>query len=86
MANSKACQSCQKYWPLEKGLRKGTKQLSRGYCLAKTVFPKSRVGSKVYPPRARIEDTENDMIKASIVRGQDIVAHCKDYTPGRKVA
>lgn len=86
MPNDKECQTCMKYWPLEKGLPKGTKQLTRGYCLAKTIFPKNRVGDRVYPPRARIEDTPNDMIKAKIVRAKEIVPSCRDYVPGRKVA
>jgi hypothetical protein len=86
MAHDRECKTCKKYWPLEKGLKNGTKQLSRGYCLARTIFPKGRVGERVYPPRARIEETENDMVKSVIVREGEIVAYCKDYMAGRKVA
>jgi len=86
MPDTKECKTCKKYWPLERGLQEGTKKLSRGYCLARTIFPKGRVGEHVYPPRARIEETKNDMIKAVIVRGKDVIPSCRDYTPGRKVA
>ncbi len=86
MPNSEKCKTCQKYWPLERGQKKGTKQLTRGYCLARTIFPEGRVGNKVLPPRAKIENTKNDMIISHIVREDDIIAGCNTYVPGRKVA
>jgi hypothetical protein len=84
MPNKNACKTCKKYWPLEKGLREGTKQLNRGYCLARTIFPKGRVGERVYPPRATVAETENDMVQAHIVRESDVVAHCEFYLSRRK--
>ena len=78
------CKQCKKFWPLEKGLKEGTKQLPRGYCLAKTVFPKGRVGERVVPPRARVEETENDMVKAVIVHENQVVVGCQLRVPRRK--
>lgn len=81
MANTKTCGTCKYMWPLQKGKRGGsTVTLARGQCLKRTIFPKNRPGNYVYPPGAIIKDTPNNVIESYIVRADQIVPHCTDYT------
>ena len=79
---AKLCGNCEKYYPLKKGQKgKEPRILERAYCLARTIFPKNRPGNPVYPPEAKIEETEQNMILAHIVRKRDPQAErCPFYT------
>lgn len=77
MSNNESCSTCALYWPLEKGVKGGsTKQLTRGYCLAKTIFPSNGIHNRVYPPAAKFAVTPQARIDAKIVIGANIVPNC----------
>lgn len=79
--SNKACKNCKFYWPLKKREKNGkVKDLNRGHCLKRSIFPKNKAGNPVYPPNAIIADTEYNLIKAHIVKNTDIVTSCSDYT------
>lgn len=75
--NTEKCGNCVHFWPLQKALPKGgTKKLTRGHCLKRSVFPKNKPGKPVYPPGAIIKDLPFNRGQPHIVHKDDTVPTC----------
>jgi hypothetical protein len=52
------------------------KELSRGFCLAQTIFSSKKAGQPVFPPGARVEDLPDGQHKVTLVKKTDVVKNC----------
>lgn len=76
------CGQCEKYWAIQKGLRGGaTTPLTRGHCLARSLYPKNKPGNPVYPPGAKVVELPNNVAKLVVVHENQIVTTCQDVVP-----
>ena len=77
MAADKACSDCNEFWAIERETKKGAiSQLSRGYCLARCVFPKTWAKKKVLPLKARVDDMPDDRAVIKLVHRDEVVLGC----------
>lgn len=77
MAIDKACSSCDEFWAIERETKKGNiSKLSRGYCLARCIFPKTWATKKVLPLKARVDDLPDDRAVIKLVHKDEVVPRC----------
>jgi len=78
--STEPCKNCKSFWALKKREKNGTmKDLNRGHCLKRSIFPANKPGGPVYPPEAIIQETKHNVIKAHIVKDTDVVSSCSDF-------
>lgn len=71
---------CQHYWPITKQAKSGaTTVLTRGHCLAKSLYAKNAPGKPVYPPKAKLEDLPNGTSKVVLVIGEEDTNGCLTF-------
>lgn len=79
------CKKCEFYYPLQKVVaNRKTKtatmiDLTRGYCLKRTVFAANKPGNPVYPPHAEVQDLPHNRAKVKLVLRDEVVPSCTLY-------
>jgi len=78
--SDKECGKCKYFYPLKKVDRKGgLRDLTRGYCLAKSVFAKNKPGKPVFPPGAVTKELPYGRSKPEIVMTTQVVKDCPSF-------
>lgn len=79
--NTKPCGMCEGFFAIEKGLKDGNrKELKHGYCLKKSIFANNKAGKPVLPPRAKTAELPQGVHKLKIVRINQVIPTCNEFT------